>query len=160
MHQPLPKIRQSIPYLKKLLRQTPVSNAHQRVQMLYLFKSEQVRHRKDAAALLGIHRNTIKTWLAEYQRAGIKGLLTIGTGEGAPPALDKSDQKMLRQRLAKSDGFASYHDAQAWIAETLGISLSYAATYYWVHIKCGAAPKVARPSHIKKKMKKSEPTQK
>lgn len=125
--------------------------------MLYLFKSEQVRLRDDAAHLLGVHRNTITAWLKEYQRAGIKGLLTVGTGEGAPPALDVSDQKALRKRLTTSDGFASYADAQQWIATELGVSLSYASTYYWVHRKCGAAPKVARPSHIKKTTMRSKP---
>lgn len=157
MRHSLPAIRQSVQYLKKLLRKTSDARAHQRLQMLYLFKSEQVRRRDDAAHLLGVHRNTITAWLKEYQRAGIKGLLTVGTGEGAPPALDVSDQKALRKRLTTSDGFASYADAQQWIATELGVSLSYASTYYWVHRKCGAAPKVARPSHIKKTTMRSKP---
>ena len=151
-------IRQSVKYLQKLLRRTSDARAHQRLQMLYLFKSEQVRRRQDAAELLSVHRNTIQAWLKEYQRAGIKGLLTIDTPEGAPPALDLMDQKALRKRLSQSDGFASYADAQHWIATTLGVSLSYSATYYWVRGKCGAAPKVARPSHIKKTLRLPQTT--
>jgi transposase len=158
MRHPLPAIRQSVQYLKKLLRKTPDARAHQRLLMLYLFKSEQAHRREDAADLLSVHRNTITAWLKEYERAGIKGLLTVGTGEGAPPALDVSDQKALRKRLTASDGFASYADAQQWIETNLGVRLSYASTYYWVHYKCGAAPKVARPSHIKKTTKPSKPT--
>jgi hypothetical protein len=61
MRHPLPVIRQSVQYLKKLLRKTSEARAHQRLQMLYLFKSEQVRLRDDAAHLLGVHRNTIRT---------------------------------------------------------------------------------------------------
>lgn len=157
MRHPLPAIRQSVEYLQKLLRRTPDAQAHQRLQMLYLFKSEQARSRQDAAQLLSVHRNTIRDWLNEYERAGIKGMLCIGTSPGAKPALDLNDQKALRKRLAQSDGFATYTEAKNWIAENLDVSLSYAATYYWVHDKCGAAPKVARPSHIKKTTKPSKP---
>ncbi len=150
MRHVIPPIRQSVQHLQKLLRRTSDARVHQRLQMLYLFKTEQARLREDAASLLGVHRNTIGTWLAEYVRAGIKGLTTIGKPEGRPPALDRIDQKLLHKRLEQSDGFASYQQAQQWIAESLGVNLSYGATHYWVHQKCGAKPKVARPSHEKK----------
>jgi transposase len=155
MRRSLPVIRQSVEYLKKLLRRSSDARAHERLQLLYLIKTEQVRSRTSAASLLGVHRNTVCAWLKEYERVGLKGLLSIGTPEGAPPALDVSDQKLLQKQLRKPEGFASYAEAQAWIANNIGVSLSYSATYYWVHIKSGGSPKVARPSHIKKTSRQS-----
>lgn len=151
MRHPLPVIRQSLQRLQELMRHPPEADKRLRVQMLYLFKSGHATTREQAADLLGVHRNTVQNWLKEYQRAGLKGLLTVRKAKGARASLDVGDQKLLRARLAQPEGFASYDEAREWIASELGVTLSYAGTYYWVRFKCGGSPKVARPSHRKKK---------
>lgn len=150
MNKPLPYIRESVGYLLKRLRATSDAAQHQRLHMLYLFKSEQATTRNHASELLGVNRATIQAWLTKYEAGGVKNLLHVKSPPGAAPALDDRAVKRLRRRLSSSDGFASYTEIQTWIAEQLKVQLSYAATFYWVNIKCGARPKVVRPSHIKK----------
>ena len=159
MTKPLPYIRQSIPYLLKRLRAASNAALHQRLQMLYLFKSEQARTRVQASKLLGVNRATVQHWLTKYETGGLKGLLHIDIPPGATPALNDRAVERLRRRLSASDGFANYTEIQAWIQEQLRVSLSYAATFYWVNIKCGARPKVVRPSHIKKTSRRALPIQ-
>ena len=150
MYSGLPYVRQSVANLQKRMRQTTDSLVYRRLHLLYLIKTETARDKGKAAAILGIHRNTVGAWCKEYQRDGIRGLCRIETAPGAKPALTAQDRKRLGKRLASPEGFGSYAEAQAWIEKELQVTLSIAATFYWVHIKCGAAPKVARPSHEKK----------
>ena len=53
-----------------MLRKTPVGYQKQRLTALYLFRSGQATTRKQAAALIGVHRKTIGHWLATYASEG------------------------------------------------------------------------------------------
>ena len=80
-----PQITESVSELKSLLRKTPVGYQKQRLTALYLFRSGQATTRKQAAALIGVHRKTIGHWLATYTKLtgfvarGLWVLLTIPT---------------------------------------------------------------------------------
>jgi len=52
--------------------------------------------------------------------------------------------------LARPEGFASYRAVQAWIAQELGVSMSYWAVHKLVRYHLGAKLKVPRPSHPQK----------
>jgi len=147
----LPKVRESIGTLQKFLRKNLSSKQHQRVNFLFLIKSEKIRTKGEAAEILGVHRNTISAWAKEYERAGLKGLMRIGKPGGNRSPFTTQDLRRLRKRLSSPEGFGSYAEAQAWIEKELQVKLSLASTFYWVRIKLGASPKVARPRHEKKK---------
>lgn len=162
MRTALPTIRQSLARLQHLLRTSSDTQRHQRIHYLYLVKSEQVKTKSQAADILGVHRNTISAWSHEYERGGLRGLLQIDKPGGSVAPLNAQDIKRLRKRLRKRlcspEGFGSYAEAQAWIEKELHVCLTLGATFYWVHIKCGASPKVARPSHIKKTLRSVIPS--
>ena len=65
-----PQITESVSELKILLRKTPVGYQKQRLTALYLFRSGQATTRKQAAALIGVHRKTIGH-LATYASEGL-----------------------------------------------------------------------------------------
>ena len=150
MRRALPIIRQSLDRLQHLLRTSSHTQRHQRIHYLSLVKSEQVKTKSQAADILGVHRNTVSAWSQEYERAGLRGLLEIHKPGGSVAPLNAQDLKRLRKRLSSAEGFGSYAEAQAWIEKELHVTLTPGATFYWVHIKCGASPKVARPRHEKK----------
>ena len=73
---------------------------------------------------------------------------------GKTPALTPAQLAQLQQRLAQPEGFASYGEIQQWIVTTLGVQMGYHAVHTLVHDKLRARPKVARPSHEKKVLKR------
>ncbi len=146
----MPAIHESADALKVRLQQERDHRKRQRLHLLYLLASGQARRRSQAAALLGVDRNTIGRWLTQYTQGGLDALLDIYVPAGKAPALAPAQLTQLQQRLAQPEGFASYGEIQQWIATTLGVQLGYHAVHTLVHDKLGARPKVARPSHEKK----------
>jgi hypothetical protein len=61
--------------LKRMLREQKTALGKERVQLLYLLKSQQAESAERAASVLGRHRVTIQTWLRRYRQGGLKGLL-------------------------------------------------------------------------------------
>ena len=150
MNRTMPAIHESADALKVRLQQERDHRKRQRLHLLYLLASGQARRRSQAAALLGVDRNTIGRWLTQYTQGGLDALLDIYVPAGKAPALAPAQLTQLQQRLAQPEGFASYGEIQQWIATTLGVQLGYHAVHTLVHDKLGARPKVARPSHEKK----------
>jgi transposase len=154
MNRTMPAIHESADALKVCLQQERDHRKRQRLHLLYLLASGQARRRSQAAALLGVDRNTIGRWLTQYTQGGLDALLDIYVPAGKAPALAPAQLTQLQQRLAQPEGFASYGEIQQWIATTLGVQLGYHAVHTLVHDKLGARPKVARPSHEKKVRKR------
>ncbi len=154
MNRTMPAIHESADALKVRLQQERDHRKRQRLHLLYLLASGQARRRSQAAALLGVDRNTIGRWLTQYTQGGLDALLDIYVPAGKAPAVAPAQLTQLQQRLAQPEGFASYGEIQQWIATTLGVQLGYHAVHTLVHDKLGARPKVARPSHEKKVRKR------
>ncbi len=150
MNRALPTIHESADELKQLLTQERHPAKHQRLHALYLLASRQARRRTDAATLLGVDRNTIGRWLTQYEQGGLAALLNIYVPAGKRKPLSAEQLAQLQQALRQPQGFASYDAVRQWIADHLGVSLTYNATRKLVRYKLGAKLKVARPSHPKK----------
>jgi transposase len=151
MNNAIPVIHESADELKHLLARERHPSRHQRLHALYVVASGQARFRNDVARLLGGSRNTVGRWLDRYAQGGLDALLELYVPAGKAPALAPDQEAQLRQRLQQPDGFAGYGEAQQWIADTFGVELTYNATHKLVHYKLGAALKVARPAHQKKR---------
>ncbi len=150
MNRALPTIQESADELKQRLSRERHPAKQQRLHALYLLASGQARRRTDVATLLGVDRNTVGRWLAQYEHGGLPALLDIYVPAGKRKPLSTDQLAHLRHRLADPQGFASYDAVRRWIADTLGVTLTYNATHKLVRYKLGAKLKVARPSHIKK----------
>ena len=150
MNKTIPMIQEDVETLKRLLNQEREAGRQQRLHALYVLASGQARTRQQVATLLGVHRNTIGSWLGGYATGGLSALLTIGQPPGARPQLTAAQVEQVRVALARPEGFAAYGAVQAWIAQTFGVTMSYAAVPKLVRYRLGATLKVARPSHLKK----------
>ena len=117
---------------------------------MYLLKSGSAKNRIQVAASLGVDRTSVGTWLAAYEASGLAKLLKRGYAPGRVPILTEQQQNLLRKALENPEGFHSYVQIQAYIAETFGVKMNYKAVYAMVHDKWGAKLKVPRSSHVKK----------
>lgn len=147
----LPRITESADDLKHRLRHESHPRKRQRLHLLFLIASQQVRSRSQLSRVLGIARNTVASWLATYQTGGLDALLDLYVPAGSAPALSPEQLEQLRARLAQPEGFGSYGEVQQWIGDTFGVSMKYHAVHTLVYDKLGARLKVARLSHEKKK---------
>ena len=146
-----PEITESVSELKSLIRKSPEGFQKQRLTMLYLYRSDQVKFRKEAAEILGVHRKTVGTWLSTYASEGLDGLLERSYSPGRPPQLTKEQQELLREKLQDPEGFSSYQQITDYIEETFGVKMNYHAVHTLVRYKWNAKLKVPRKSHEKKR---------
>ncbi len=143
------EITESETELKTLLGTQKTASAKERIQLLYLLKSEQAQTIQQAAALLGRHRVTVQKWAKRYRQGGLKQLLSHPPRSGAKSTLPQWAETALSDRLAQSEGFESYGAIQQWMATELGIEAPYKTVHKWVYYRLGASPKVVRPKSDK-----------
>jgi transposase len=134
--------------LKRMLREQKTASGKERVQLLYLLKSQQAESADRAASMLGRHRVTIQTWLRRYRQGGLKGLLEKKVAPGRAQSIPQWAQDALSKRLQEREGFNSYGEICQWLQTQLGISAPYKTVHKLVHYRLGAAPKVARPQSV------------
>jgi transposase len=150
MKKPLPPIHETPAELRQLLRTARDAQQQQRVQALYLIRTQQARTRLQVARLLGVHRDTVGRWLVAYAQGGIPQMLTIAKAPGKPPLLSEAMQQALRERLAQPQGFASYKAIWQWLRQEYGLTIAYKTVHRFVRYPLRAKLKVPRKSHIKK----------
>jgi transposase len=152
MYQPLPCITEDLESLQARLRSERDPQLRPRLHLLVLLKSGQVTTRRQAAAHLAVHRNTVALWLRTYREGGLPALLTYK--EAGAPAGQKSLPAavftQLQARLATASGFASYGAIQQWLREEFALEVPYQTLYGIVHYQLKAKLKRPRPSHAKK----------
>ena len=155
MRKPLPPIHESADELKQYLKHERQPAKQHRLHALYLLASRQARSRQEVAMLLGVDRNTVGRWLARYEQGGLPALLDVDSPIGKRKPLTPAQLAHLQQALAQPQGFASYGAIRQWLATTCGVQLSYNAVHKLVRYKLRAKLKVPRPSHIKKRRRRS-----
>jgi transposase len=149
MKQPVPRITQPPEELKRLLTAETDVQKHQRLQALYLLQTQQARTRQQVAQRLGVHRNTVRRWLAAYARGGIPQLLTIAKAPGKSPLLSEAAQQALRERLAQPQGFASYKAIWQGLRQEYHVPSAYKTVHKLVRYRLHAKLKGPRKAHIK-----------
>jgi transposase len=131
--------------LKQRLRSQKTASDKERIQLLYLLKTEQATTIQSAAALLGRHRVTVQEWLRLYRCGGLEALLRHKPRTGRRQSIPQWAQDALNQRLHQSEGFESYGEICQWLERQLGITAPYKTVHQLVHYRLKATPKVARP---------------
>jgi len=141
-------ISESATDLKGLLASQKTATDKERIQLLYLLKTEQAQTVQAAAALLGRHRVTVQKWLSRYRSGGLDALLEHKPHPGRRPSIPQWAQTALNKRLHQSEGFDSYGEIVQWLEERLGIRAPYKTVHQLVHYRLKASPKVARPQSV------------
>jgi transposase len=149
MKQPVPRITQPPAELKRLLTAETDGQKHQRLQALYLLQPQQARTRHQAAPRLGVHRHTVRRWLAAYARGGRPQLLTMAKAPGQSPRLSEAAPQALRERLAQPQGFASCKAIWHWLRQAYRVPIAYKPVHKLVRYRLHAKLKVPRKSPLK-----------
>lgn len=139
------EITESVDDLKQLLGSQKSASDKERIQLLYLLKSEQAKTVQAAATLLGRHRVTVQGWLRLSRDGGLSQLLTHSPRLGRQPSIPQWAQDALDKRLQREEGFNSYGEICQWLESELGIVSPYKTVHQLVHYRLKASPKVARP---------------
>lgn len=150
MRKALPVIHEPVTDLKQRLRQEPDRRKQVRLQMLYLLATAQATTRHEVARMLGLSRNTVGHWLADYEQGGLAGLLTRYVAPGKAPSLAPDVLASIEAAVRHPRGFASYVDLQRWVEHTHGVKVNYKTLYTLVRTRFQTKLKVPRPSHTKK----------
>ena len=135
--------------LEKDLKQVRTASSKERLQMLYLLKSEQVSSRQELARLLGRDQATITRWLRKYKDDGLKSLLEVKSAPGKVGIVRGLALERLKQRLQDVEGFRSYGQIQQWIQKELGLVIAYKTVHQLVRYSLRAKLKVPRPRSLK-----------
>lgn len=151
-NRPLPTIAEESAELERRLRQTRRPEQKRRLHLLVLVQRREVATRREAAAHLAVHRNTVARWLGRYEEGGLAGLLEEkkrGPRLGQR-TLPGSVFEALKARLEDPQGFASFKAIQTWLLEEYDLAVPYKSVYNLVRYRLGAKLKRPRPEHPKK----------
>jgi transposase len=146
----MPVIVESADTLKKQLSQQRSGRLKERLQVVYLLKSEQARDLNTLARLVGRDRATVMRWLERYRVGGLERLVELGYRQcGRPGVLPAPVRSALQACLADPEqGFASYGEIQQWLATDWGVTVKYPTVHRIVRYQLRAKLKVPRPRHI------------
>jgi transposase len=151
MRKKLPLIHESANELQRRMHSEKDVKKRQRLHALYLVASGQAQHRKEIAALLGVHRHSVAAWLDAYAEGGLDHALRYHVP--LPPVhrrMTDSALTALREKLQEPYGFAGYNQIRLWLAQEHQVDLAYSSVHALVRYQLHAKPKRPRPAHVKK----------
>lgn len=150
------EIKESVEELRALLRQQKTASGKERIQALYLLKTQQVKTVQHLAMMLGRGRITLQRWLRLYRESGCIGLLEQKKSSGRPPIIKSSAREQLKIELVEPQGFKSYEEIRTWLKAVEGIEASYKVVHDTVRYQMKAKLKVPRPVAIKHQLEAEE----
>ncbi|MFH7029561.1 MAG: transposase [Heteroscytonema crispum UTEX LB 1556] len=150
------EIQESTNELEALLRQQDNARLKQRVQVLYMIKTQKISV-SAIAKILGKHRGTVQRWLADYREGGMDRMLEFGVSPGRTRVIPNWAVESLNKQLAEPEiGFPGYKQIQSRLATVLGVEAEYATVHHLVRYRLKAKLKVARPRNCKQNTQKLE----
>lgn len=150
------EIKESVDDLKQLLRQQKIASSKERIQLLYLLKTQQAKTVQDASGLLGRHRVTLQEWLRRYRDSGLDGLLESKTRSGRPRAIPGWAEIALQKRLQEPQGFDGYQEICDWLETQLGIEAKYKTVHQLVHYRLQSGAKDSSPGKCRTAIRADE----
>jgi transposase len=149
MHNAIPPIDEEVAALKERRRHAHDGHKTPPLQMLDLLASGQAHSRHEVAHLLGVHRNTLRRWLALSAAGGLEAVLATSVPAGKPVSLAPHVLASLAQALHRPEGFASSEELRQGVRRTHGVEVKYQTLYTLVRPRFKAKLQVARPPPTK-----------
>ncbi|OKH45534.1 transposase [Calothrix sp. HK-06] len=143
------EINETLEELLELLRKQKTVSGKERVQALYLLKTQQVKTVQHLAAVLGRGRVTIQRWLKAYRESGLNNILLEKKSPGRPKKIPLDVRSQIEKELSDPEGFKSYEEVRTWLLAEFGIEASYKVVHEVVHYKLKAKLKAPRPRSLK-----------
>jgi len=135
MRKKIPEVTEEIIELKTLLKKEAKSWKKQRIQMLYLLKSKQVKTILELSAILAVNRNTIGRWIALYEDGRLTNLLEMRKPKGRALSISIDILKVLKEKLKEPEFFRTYKDIQSWLKKEYNLEIPYKTVHKIVKYK-------------------------
>lgn len=103
-----------------MLREQKTVLGKERIQALYLLRSQQVKTITELAKILGRGRITLQRWLKLYREGGISNLLIEKQKTGRPRIINQKVIERLEKELEQPEGFKSYKEIHEYIKAVEG----------------------------------------
>ena len=120
---------------KELNKHKKEYNLYQRIMAVLMVKSGETR--KKTAEYIGVHRNTIGTWVKNYDKYGIEGLESDYSNCGAESRLTEEQYKELFETLTDPEKHYTLRDARNLIKEKYGIEYTPKQVWIITRVKLG-----------------------
>jgi transposase len=130
MNQGMPWVMETQAKLLEMIADEQDPLLLKRLRMLFLFATRQAKNRSEAAAALGINRETVGDWLRLYTTQGLEGLLTRKNAPGAESSLPPEVIEGLRQKLVDPTGIRSYQELRHWVEATYELQTTDRIIWY------------------------------
>src|SRR5215471_20503393 len=144
MNKGMPFVWEPPQTLRELIAREQNKQKALRLQLLYLLVTHQATSRKNAAALLGLDRNTIGSWLTNYEQGGLQTLLEIAKPPGLPSSLPEFVVEAIRLKLQEPAGVASFKALHCWVEQQFQLHTTYRIIHYTASTVLGARLAVGR----------------
>ena len=151
------EINESANDLRRNLKLQKLNKNRDRIQSLIHLKENTFGSRELLSLHLGISLRTLERWINLYMKGGLATLLLPEKRNRKSYLIpDKVDAALAQKVNNREVGFASYVEAQQWVASKFGLELKYNTIrehlirYYNTKIKS------PRKSHVKKDEKAVE----
>jgi transposase len=135
MRKKIPEVAEEISELKTLLKKEGKSWKKQRIMMLYLLKSRQVKTILELSAILAVNRNTIGRWIALYEEGQLSNLLEMRKPKGRALSISLEILKILKEKLKEHESFKTYKDIQSWLLKEYNLDIPYKTVHKIVKYK-------------------------
>ena len=127
---------------KELKKHQKEYKLYQRIQAVLMVKSGESR--KQAAEYIGVHRNTVGTWVTKYNKEGLDGLKVDYSNCGAESRLtnqqlsklfeiltDPNEHYTIRdaRNIIKKEFDVEYSNKQVWVITRKKLGLNYRKPY-------------------------------
>ena len=130
--------------------QRTVTN-RQKVQALYLLKSDNSQSITHVAELLGVHRITVLRLLKQYNDGGLSSLLKLRRSTGRPRVIPSEVIAGISTKISEeSCEFKSYKEIAAWVEDNYQVSIKYQTLHKQVRYRMKAKLKIPRRLSSKK----------
>lgn len=134
MNKKMPEIKEEVEEIQKQLKAEKDVRKKQRIQTLYLIKSQQAKSRIKIAELLSVHRNSVSEWLGNYEEGGMRQVLIIEKAPGKVPRMNPDIVTQLKKKL-DAEGFNSYGEIKDYLSSEHNIELSYSRVHSFVRYR-------------------------
>lgn len=146
-------VKESIQELRKLQRQSGALVA-KRLLMLIEIKNHEDSgiSKRELSKITGINHNSIVKWRNQYNKEGIRPLLTHGRiGGFKKSVVSKGEHAKIEKKLNDpKNGIRGYRELLEWVNKELSKDMKYITLLKYTQRHFGSKIKVARKSHVNK----------
>jgi Transposase and inactivated derivatives len=128
------KIEETTTELKIIIDRARIVTNRQKVQALYLLKSESSQNITHVAELLGVHKITVQRWLKQYNNGRLSSLLKLRRSTGRPRVIPSEVIAEISTKISEeSCEFKSYKEIAAWVEDNYQVSVKYQTLHKQLH---------------------------